>query len=119
MTDALPELARHLVHYGGHLLVPGLFARWWFAEHWRAAWLLMMGTMLIDLDHLLADPIFDPDRCSLGFHPLHTAWAAAAYLALLAVPRWRWRAVGLGCIWHLATDGMDCWLGGTLQVAGS
>ena len=47
MTDALPELARHLVHYGGHLLVPGLFARWWFGKHWRAAWLLMLAVIAI------------------------------------------------------------------------
>ena len=31
----------------------------------------MMATMLVDLDHLFADPIYDPDRCSIGFHPLH------------------------------------------------
>ncbi len=27
--------------------------------------LLIAGTMLIDLDHLLIDPIFDPSRCSI------------------------------------------------------
>ena len=30
------------------------------------------ATMLVDLDHLLATPLYNPDRCSLGFHPLHT-----------------------------------------------
>ena len=35
----------------------------------RASWL----GWLIDLDHLLADPVYAPDRCSIGFHPLHTA----------------------------------------------
>ena len=28
----------------------------------------MLTTMLIDLDHLLANPVFDPDRCSINFH---------------------------------------------------
>jgi len=27
--------------------------------------------MLVDLDHLLATPVPDPTRCSIGFHPLH------------------------------------------------
>ena len=30
-----------------------------------------MLTMMVDLDHLIADPIFDPQRC-IGFHPLHS-----------------------------------------------
>ena len=111
--DTLPELARHLVHYGCHLVVPFALARLFFGEHWKKAGLIMLGTMLIDLDHLLADPIFDPDRCSIGFHPLHTRWAALAYAALLAVPNWRWRAIGAGCLWHLVTDGLDCLMGGT------
>ena len=70
----------------------------------------MLCTMLIDLDHLLAQPIFDPDRCSLGFHPLHTWWAAIIYGGLLLLPSWKWRAVGTGCVLHLCTDGIDCLL---------
>lgn len=68
----------------------------------------MLATIAIDLDHLLATPIFDPNRCSIGFHPLHTLWAAAIYAALLLAPRWWVRAIGLGCLWHLVTDGGDC-----------
>ncbi len=58
----------------------------------------MLATMLIDLDHLLADPVYDPARCSIGFHPLHSWWAAAIYLAMAAVPSWKWRAVPVGCL---------------------
>ncbi len=68
----------------------------------------MLATMAIDLDHLLADPIFDPNRCSIGFHPLHTIWAGGFYLLLLLVPRWWMRAMAIGCLWHLVTDGGDC-----------
>lgn len=75
----------------------------------------MLCTMLIDVDHLLATPIYDPGRCSIGFHPLHTHWAALAYLALFIIPSWKWRAVSLGCLWHLATDYIDCILGGTIK----
>ncbi|MEP2235324.1 MAG: DUF6122 family protein [Alteripontixanthobacter sp.] len=97
-----------LIHYGGHFLVP--FALGWliWRDMWRLAGLVILSTMLIDLDHLLAAPIFDPDRCSIGFHPLHTIWAAAAYGAMLLVPRWWVRAIGLGCLLHLAVDSLDC-----------
>ena len=74
----------------------------------------MMGTIVIDLDHLLADPIFDPNRCGIGFHPLHTPWEGIVYAGLLAVPSWKVRAVATGCLWHLSTDAIDCLLGGLL-----
>ncbi|WP_319531483.1 DUF6122 family protein [uncultured Cohaesibacter sp.] len=109
------NLMRPLVHYSGHLLLPFLLARLVFGrEHWLKAGLIMVATIAIDLDHLLADPIFDPNRCSIGFHPLHTNWAVAGYLALLLVPQWKVRAVGLGCLFHLAVDLNDCSMGGTL-----
>ena len=64
--------------------------------------------MLIDLDHLLADPIFDPTRCSIGFHPLHTYWAMGAYLLMLF---WKpLRIVAVGLLFHLFTDWIDCML---------
>ena len=111
--ESFPEALRHLIHYSCHLAVPLLWARLFFGERWKKAGMVMVATMAIDLDHLLADPIFDPDRCSIGFHPLHTGWAALLYIGLLAAPSWRARAVGLGCLWHLATDFLDCILGGS------
>jgi len=72
-------------------------------------WLIFIATMLIDLDHLLADPIFDPNRCSINFHPLHSHWAALIYLALL-IPRIT-RVLAIGFLLHLITDYFDCfWL---------
>ena len=53
-----------------HFLVPGLLAWFLFRPVWRKAWLLLVLTMLVDLDHLLSTPIFDPERCSIGHHPL-------------------------------------------------
>jgi hypothetical protein len=103
------SILRHIVHYSCHLLIPFIFARLFWKENWKNAGLIMLGTMLIDLDHLLADPIFDPNRCSIGFHPLHTKWAATFYVALIFVPSWKCRAVSIGCIWHLCTDSID-WL---------
>ena len=39
--------------------------------------------MFVDLDHLLANPIYDPCRCSIGFHPLHNYFAIVIYLIFI------------------------------------
>jgi len=46
----------------------------------------MVATILVDLDHLLATPIFDPERCSIGFHPLHSIVAIILYACALCIP---------------------------------
>lgn len=103
---------RHIIHYSFHLLVPFVLGKLFWKENWWKAGIIMACTMAIDLDHLLANPIFDSDRCGIGFHPLHTLWAGLVYGGLLAVPSWKVRAVGIGCLWHLCTDFIDCLLGG-------
>lgn len=86
------------------------FAFGWllWRDNWMAAGAVIAAANLIDLDHLLADPIFDPDRCSIGFHLLHGWEAAVAYLLMLGVPKWWVRALGVGALWHLAVDWGDC-----------
>jgi hypothetical protein len=70
----------------------------------------MTATMLVDLDHLLAAPVYDPDRCGIGFHPLHSYAAILLYAVLGVFPRTR--LVGLGLVIHMALDAMDClWMG--------
>lgn len=93
-----------------HLFLPGAAARLLFPDRWRTAWLVMLATMLVDLDHLLASPILDMNRCSVGFHPLHTAPAIAVYGIMLF---WKpSRLIGLGLLLHMAIDGVDCvWMG--------
>ena len=44
------------------VLVPGLVAALFLRPAWRQAWLVMLLTMLVDVDHLLATPIYDPNR---------------------------------------------------------
>ena len=95
-----------IVHYSLHLWVPGVLAYIFFRNHWKKAWLLMLATMVIDLDHLLASPIFDPHRCSINFHPLHTYWALGAYVVLLFIKKTR--IVGLGLVIHVIADAIDC-----------
>lgn len=69
----------------------------------------MLATLLVDLDHLLANPVFDPNRCSIGFHPLHSYYAIVVYVGLLFFPKTRIVAIGL--LLHMATDCLDClWL---------
>jgi hypothetical protein len=99
-------MIRPIAHLLLHLIVPGAAARWVDSERWKTAWLIMIATMLVDLDHLLADPIYNPNRCGIGFHPLHTYAALTTYAVLCAIPKAR--LVGLGLLIHMALDGLDC-----------
>lgn len=70
----------------------------------------MIATMLVDLDHLLATPLFDPNRCSIGFHPLHSYYAIGLYAVMAFFPKVRIIAIGL--LFHMFTDFQDCfWMG--------
>jgi hypothetical protein len=89
-----------------HVMVPLGVAVGFYRTRWRRAWLIMLVTLLVDLDHLVADPIYDPGRCSIGYHPLHTAPAIAVY-AVLLFPR-ATRLPALGLVIHMALDGLDC-----------
>lgn len=89
-----------------HFLVPLVVALVFWRAQWKKALLVMWGTMLVDVDHLLATPVFDPLRCSIGFHPLHQPWAIGLYLVLALLPKTRW--VGVGLLIHMALDGLDC-----------
>ncbi len=97
-----------IVHYSLHLLVPGFIAWLFFRSNWRLVYLIFLLTMLIDLDHLLATPIFDPLRCSIGFHPLHSYYAMPVYVAMLFVRKYYLREIAIGIIFHLITDAVDC-----------
>lgn len=97
---------RSTLHLLLHFVVPLGVALMFFRARWRSATLIMIATMLVDLDHLLATPLYDPNRCSIGFHPLHTWPAMLVYLGLL-IPK-RTRVIGLGFAIHMALDGIDC-----------
>ncbi len=66
----------------------------------------MIATMLIDLDHLLANPIFDPNRCSINFHPLHSYYAIGIFLLML-IPN-KTRVLAIGLLIHILADSVDC-----------
>ena len=126
------RIVHTMVHLALHFVLPLLVALVFYRTTWRHSWLLLVSTMLVDIDHLLATPIYDPARCSIGFHPLHTAVPFAVYVVLFALPllAWLWdkaapreraeadrskkpivrtlHLVGLGLIIHMALDWSDC-----------
>ena len=83
-------LARTLVHYGLHFVFPLVVAALWPRRRWQVVYMLLLSTMLIDIDHLLARPIFDPNRCSVGTHLLHSYPMVALYVVMLFLPYARW-----------------------------
>ncbi|MCB2077098.1 MAG: hypothetical protein KDE55_05290 [Novosphingobium sp.] len=112
-----------MIHILLHFAVPLAVALVFYRPSWRSAALIMAGTMLVDADHLLANPIYDPDRCSIGFHPLHSGIAIVGYMLLFLVPvvvtRMRGtpglagkarvlQLVGSGLVLHMALDAIDC-----------
>jgi hypothetical protein len=94
------------VHLILHVAVPMAVAVLFFRQHWLRASIVMIATMVVDVDHLLAMPIYDPHRCSIGFHPLHT-WPAILLYVVLLYPK-QTRLVGLGLVIHMLLDGLDC-----------
>lgn len=99
---------RILIHYGLHFLAPVLIGLVFFREDRLKVILILIGGIVIDADHLLADPVFDAARCSIGFHPLHSYWAIAVYFGLLVFPETR--IFGLALLLHILADISDCWL---------
>ena len=101
-------------HSAFHFLIPGLIAILFFKKRWRLSWLIMVVTMAVDLDHLMANPIYDPNRCSINFHPLHSYIAIFLYGLMTAFPKSR--LIGLGLLIHMAIDLGDCiWIQHSLQ----
>ena len=107
-----------MTHIFLHLTIPLIVALLFYGSSWRKAALVMVATILVDVDHLLADPVYDPARCSIGFHPLHSVIAIAVYVVLFLLPlAWRKKErpvlrtihlIGLGLLIHMALDWADC-----------
>jgi len=95
-----------IVHYSLHLLAPALVALIFFKDNWKKVYLIFLLTLLVDLDHLVATPIFDPERCSIGYHFLHSYFAIAIYTLMLFFKKTRIIAIGL--LMHIGTDIIDC-----------
>lgn len=114
---------RAVIHLFLHGVVPLAVAYWCAPDNkWKMVLLVMLATMAVDIDHLLATPIYAPNRCSILFHPLHQLAPIFVY-AFMAVWPWLKRGlkrkvkpveqlmgwVGIGLLIHMLLDGMDCW----------
>ena len=99
-------MIRPVIHLLLHVAVPAAVAGVAWRDRFLKAWLILVATMLVDIDHLLADPIYDPTRCSIGFHPLHQYPVMALYLLAALWPKTR--LVGVGLLIHMMLDGIDC-----------
>jgi len=102
------DILQPLIHYGLHFIFPGLIAYFFFLKNWKQVYLIFLATMLVDLDHLLANPIFDPNRCSINYHPLHSYYAICVYFFML-IPK-KTRTIAIGLLFHMGTDWVDCWM---------
>ena len=97
---------KFIVHYGFHFLLPIVISLCFYKKNWIQVYFIFIGTMFIDLDHLLANPIFDTNRCSINFHPLHTYYFIGAYTIML-IPK-KIRVLGIALLLHIFTDYLDC-----------
>ena len=99
-------MTQQITHYGIHFLLPVLVAFIFYRDNFWKVLLVLLSTMLIDLDHLLATPIYDPNRCSINFHPLHSYYAIIMY-AIMLIPKTT-RILGIGLLIHIVADSVDC-----------
>ena len=99
---------KFILHYGLHYIAPAIIAFLFFRKEWLKVYFILILTMLVDLDHLLANPIFDPNRCSIGFHPLHSYIAIGIYfLGLFAK---KTNVIAIGLLLHMLADWLDCFM---------
>ncbi|CAM1333704.1 DUF6122 family protein [Tenacibaculum aestuariivivum] len=96
-----------ITHYFLHFVFPFLIAYLFFNKNRINVSLILISTMLVDLDHLFSTPIFQANRCSFGFHLLHTYYAMLIYVVLLFLKK-PYNIIGLGLLLHMFTDLIDC-----------
>ena len=95
-----------LLHMFFHVAVPVGVAALFFRKDFRHASLLMLAGIFIDVDHLAANPILDPTRCSVGYHLLHSFWLIPVYVTLALYPKTR--LIGIGLMIHIVLDTAEC-----------
>ncbi|WP_405398081.1 DUF6122 family protein [Maribacter sp. Asnod2-G09] len=100
-------MIRFIAHYGIHFIVPIIIAIYFYKENKLWAAVILLSAIVIDVDHLLATPMFDPNRCSVNFHPLHSYWAIGIYTLLFAYKKTR--IIGLALLLHILADTVDCY----------
>ncbi|OUU78435.1 MAG: hypothetical protein CBC38_07560 [Gammaproteobacteria bacterium TMED78] len=95
-----------MLHIILHFLIPFVIAFTFYRNNWIKVFLILLSGMIVDLDHLISSPIYDPLRCSIGYHPLHTIFPIIGYLFLFLFSKTRLFALGLSI--HMLLDLIDC-----------
>ena len=60
----------------------------------------------VDIDHFLAQPVYDPNRCSINCHPSHSEYALFGFSLLALNPQTK--DLGTGLLIHMGLDYIDC-----------
>lgn len=104
----MPNLLLHLTSNLVLVAIVYLFSKYVSKKNfnWKFATILLFSSNLMDLDHLLASPIYDPLRCSINFHPLHSWYMFPIYAIGLFLKKYSF--LFIGTILHLALDYADC-----------
>tara|TARA_B100000795_G_scaffold231557_1_gene189439 strand:- start:78 stop:392 length:315 start_codon:yes stop_codon:yes gene_type:complete len=100
-------MTQTFIHYFLHFIFPFLIAFIFFRKDWKKVCMIMLLTMMVDLDHLIANPIYQADRCSINFHPLHTYYAIGVYFIMIFFQK-PFNVIGIGLLLHMLTDLIDC-----------
>ena len=98
---------RTFIHYFLHFGFTFFIAFLFFKKDWKKVYFILLATMLVDLDHLLATPIFKENRCSINYHFLHTYYAMIGYVFLLFFKK-PFNIIATGLLLHMLTDFIDC-----------
>lgn len=101
-------MLRFIIHYGLHFVFPVLIAFWFYRPQFKKVSIILLSGILIDIDHLLANPVFEANRCSIGFHLLHGYIPIALYFFLFIYKPTR--IIGLALLLHILADTADCLL---------
>ena len=67
-----------------------------------------LTTQLVDIDYLWASPIYDPKSYSIRFHIFHTNIAIGFYALLVFFFNNPFDLIGIGLLFHMLTDALDC-----------
>ena len=83
------------IHYSLHFIFPLLIAFVFFRKDWKKVSLIMLSTMMVNIDYLISNPIYQEYRCSINFHPLHKYYDIVLYMIMIFLRR-PFNIIGIG-----------------------
>lgn len=95
------------VHVSFDLLLAYLLYKFGLVEVQAADIVLILSANLVDLDHLLARPIYHPRRNPFITHPLHKLWYLLLLFAVGLLFIRKAAFLGVGILSHLLLDFLD------------